>query len=246
MARRPKKELTERQLHILEVLDRYQQQHGYPPSIREICQHANISSTSVANYYLDQLEARGMIERAGRVSRGIRLVKPLSEMLEAEASGPLPGQALKEAAKRALSAVEEMIKIPLVGRIFASEPVPLPDTDFRYMGFVDIARSMLPGREKVDELFALEVRGDSMIDAMVNDGDYVIMRPAHDVRNGDMVAVWLEDKEETTLKYFYKEGKRVRLQPANPTMDPIYIDNGASVRLQGKVVMVIRSLHTAQ
>jgi repressor LexA len=139
-----------------------------------------------------------------------------------------------------------MIKIPLVGRIFASEPVPLPDTDFRYMGFVDIARSMLPGREKVDELFALEVRGDSMIDAMVNDGDYVIMRPAQDVRNGEMVAVWLDDRSETTLKYFYKEGKRIRLQPANPTMDPIYIDDIANVRVQGKVVMVIRSLQTVQ
>ena len=246
MARKPKKELTERQLHILEVLDRYQQQHGYPPSIREICQRADISSTSVANYYLDQLEERGMIERAGRVSRGIRLVKPLAEMLEAESSGPLPGQALKEAAKRARSAVEEMIKIPLVGRIFASEPVPLPDTDFRYMGFVDIARSMLPGRDKVDELFALEVRGDSMIDAMVNDGDYVIMRPAQDVRNGEMFAVWLDDRNETTLKYFYKEGKRIRLQPANPTMEPIYIDDIANVRVQGKVVMVIRSLQTVQ
>jgi repressor LexA len=132
-----------------------------------------------------------------------------------------------------------------VGVIFASNPVPLPDTDFKYMGAVDIARSMLPPREKIDELFALEVRGDSMIDAMVNDGDIVIMRPVRgNVRNGEMVAVWLKDKQETTLKYFYKENGRIRLQPANPTMKPIYIDNPATVDVQGRVVMVIRSLNS--
>jgi repressor LexA len=81
-----------------------------------------------------------------------------------------------------------------------------------------------------------------MIDAMVNDGDIVIMRKAHDARNGEMVAVWLNDKEETTLKYFYKENGRVRLQPANPTMRPIFVDDPATVEVQGKVVMVIRQV----
>ena len=81
-----------------------------------------------------------------------------------------------------------------------------------------------------------------MIDAMVNDGDVVIMKPAHEAHNGEMVAVWLEGKDETTLKYFYNEGSRVRLQPANPTMDPIFIDDPSSVRIQGKVVMVVRQL----
>ena len=81
-----------------------------------------------------------------------------------------------------------------------------------------------------------------MIDAMINDGDKVIFRQASDAQNGDMVAVWLSDNEETTLKYYYNEGDRVRLQPANPTMGPIYINNPDQVHIMGKVVMVIRHL----
>lgn len=81
-----------------------------------------------------------------------------------------------------------------------------------------------------------------MIDAMINDGDIVIMKPAVEARNGEMVAVWLDNKDETTLKYFYNENGRVRLQPANPTMDPIIVEDPRSVRIQGKVVMVIRQV----
>jgi repressor LexA len=84
----------------------------------------------------------------------------------------------------------------------------------------------------------LRVSGDSMIDAMVNDGDIVIMRKENDARNGDMVAVWLSD-DTTTLKYFFREGDQIRLQPANPTMEPIYVDPG-EVQVQGKVMMVLR------
>jgi len=119
----------------------------------------------------------------------------------------------------------------------------MPTSDFNYFdpeSGVEIARSLLPAREKVNELFALEVQGDSMIDAMVNDGDLIIIRPSNQALNGEMVAVWLDDKDETTLKYFYKEKNRVRLQPANPTMDPIYVDNPEELRIMGKVVMVIR------
>jgi repressor LexA len=103
---------------------------------------------------------------------------------------------------------------------------------------------MLPAREKGDDLFALEVQGDSMIDAMVNNGDYVIMKRVEDVNNGEMVAVWLKDRDETTLKYLFKEEGRVRLQPANPTMQPIIIDDPSTVEIQGKVVMVIRQVKT--
>ena len=81
-----------------------------------------------------------------------------------------------------------------------------------------------------------------MIDAMVYDGDIVVMKPAHEANNGEMVAVWLEDRDETTLKYFYSEKGRVRLQPANPTMKPIMIEDPTTVKIQGKVVMVIRQV----
>jgi repressor LexA len=96
---------------------------------------------------------------------------------------------------------------------------------------------MLPG--STEGLFALTVSGDSMIDAMVNDGDIVIMRQQNTAHNGDMVAVWLSPGDTTTLKYFYNEGDRVRLQPANPTMEPIYM-SPEQVQVQGKVMMVLR------
>ena len=107
-------------------------------------------------------------------------------------------------------------------------------------------RSLLPPREKVADLFALEVKGDSMIDAMVNDGDIVIMKRVQEAKNGEMVAVWLRDRDETTLKYFFLEKNgRVRLQPANPQMQPIYIEDPSIVQVQGKVVLVIRRLEQA-
>jgi repressor LexA len=238
MARKRSKDLSERQKKILDVLARFQEQFGYPPSIREICDQANISSTSVVNYYLEQLEGMGYIQRDGRVSRGIRLIKPLAD---------IESSVFSQAAESIRQSVEELLRIPVVGRIFASVPVPVPSSDFNYFdaeSMVDVARSMLPGKEKSSDLFALEVQGDSMIDAMVNDGDIVIMKRSHEARNGELVAIWLSDRDETTLKYFFLENGRVRLQPANPTMQPIYIDDPNIVEVQGKVVMIIRQLES--
>lgn len=242
MPRRRAKGLTDRQKKILEVLERFQTQVGYPPSIRDICDKAAISSTSVVNYYLDQLENLGYIERDGRVSRGIRLLKPVSEI---ENMGTAVVSTVRQTAKSVRQVVDELLRVPVVGRIVASAPVPVPPSDFSYFdaeSMVDVARSLLPAREKGGDLFALEVQGNSMIDAMIFDGDIVIMKPAKEVRNGDLVAIWLNDRDETTLKYFYLEDGRVRLQPANPTMSPIYVDDPAVVDIQGKVVMVIRQV----
>jgi len=107
---------------------------------------------------------------------------------------------------------------------------------------VDIARSLLPSREKGTDLYALEVKGDSMIDAMINDGDIVVMKRAIEARNGEMVAVWLPRDNEATLKYFFKEKDGFRLQPANPTMKPILIKKDEPLEIKGKVVMVIRKV----
>jgi repressor LexA len=153
-------------------------------------------------------------------------------------------QAIREIARR----TTELLSIPVWGRIGASLPVPMPAAEGSYFdpeSTVEIARSLLPSREKVNELFALEVSGLSMIDAMVNDGDIVIMKRTQSANNGEMVAVWLEDTDETTLKYFYNESGHVRLQPANPTMGPIIIDNPERVRVQGKVIMIVRRVDTA-
>ncbi len=216
---RKSKGLGERHHKILEFIQDYQRKHKHPPSIREIGESCGISSTSVVNYYLDQLEKSGHIERDRKISRGLRVI------------GQTP--------------IGEMFRVPMLGRIVAGEPIPIPASDFNYFGAdesIEIATSLMPPREKGKELFALEVQGNSMIDAMVNDGDIVVMKPTQEAKNGDMVAVWLPEKNETTLKYFYKEKDGYRLQPANPTMKPILIKKNESVEIKGKVVMVIRKV----
>jgi len=226
---RKKQGLSERHKKILEVLEDYQVNVGYPPSIREIGKEAGISSTSVVNYYLDQLEDKGYIERDRKVSRGMRLIKDVT------------GQ-LMDAVE---DTMESMLRIPLAGRIGAGIVIQPPDSDFDIFPAdegIEVARSMLSDKDANANLYALEVEGTSMIDAMVDDGDIVIMKHTREARNGEMVAVRLSDSDETTLKYFYRENGRVRLQPANPTMQPIIIDDPSSVEVQGKVVMVIRQM----
>lgn len=217
-----KGKLSDRQRRMLEFIQSHSLENGYPPSIREIGSAVGISSTSVVNYNLNRLVDEGYLSRDQHVSRGIRLTEKVARFTEQ---------------------VAETLRVPLVGRIFASEPVPMPGTDSAIFGVEDaleISREMLPA--KPDGLFALEVQGDSMIDAMVNDGDIVVMQRDPDWRNGDMVAVWLEDKEETTLKHIYREGTKLRLQPANPTMAPIYVENPEHVQVQGKVMLVVRQM----
>lgn len=234
---RKSKGLSERHHKILDLLQKYAEK-GYPPSIREIGEQTGITSTSVVNYYLEQLEKWGFIERDRRISRGLRVVpEKLAEL----------GNVLAFPVHTAAEVINDFMRIPVVGRIGASLPMPVPASDFNYYDAetgVDIARSMLPAK-KVDGLFALEVQGDSMIDAMVNDGDIVIMRKVDsnaEAKNGEMVAVWLPERDETTLKYFYKEKDGYRLQPANPTMQPIMIKGTERLEIRGKVVMVIRKI----
>lgn len=231
---RKSKGLSERHIKILTLLDKYSDK-GYPPSIREIGEQTNITSTSVVNYYLEQLEKWGYIERDRRISRGLRVVPEMLANL---------GLSIAETVTET---VNDFLRVPILGRIGASLPMPVPGSDFNYFGAdegVEIARSLLPAK-KVDGLFALQVKGDSMIDAMVNDGDIVVMRKVDsnaEAKNGDMVAVWLPSRDETTLKYFYKETDHYRLQPANPTMQPIYINKNEQLEIKGKVVMVIRKV----
>jgi repressor LexA len=240
MARRSEG-LSERLKKILFFLANFVRENGYSPNIREIGDSISVGSTSLIDYYLNQLEELGYIARDKHIARSIRMLKPL------------PGDSASTGAVRniqttAAHIANDILRIPLLGRIVASAPIPMPTSDLGYFdpdSSVEIARSLLPARDKTNELFALEVNGDSMIDAMVNDGDIVIMKKAQEANNGEMVAVWLDDENATTLKYFYKENDRVRLQPANPTMKPIYIDNPATLRIMGKVVMVIRQIKTA-
>ena len=221
-AQMAKRKLSDRQSRMLDYIQDFSTENGYPPSIRQIGAAVGISSTSVVNYNLNRLVEEGYLHRDQNVSRGIRLSEKFASTIPS-----LP----------------EIVRVPMVGRIFASEPVPLPSTDSPMFGAdeaVEITRDLLPSDE---DLFALEVKGDSMIDAMVSDGDIVVMKKAVEWRSGDMVAVWLTDREETTLKYIYRDGSRVRLQPANPNMEPIMVDDPSTLDVQGKVMLVVRQLH---
>ncbi len=211
--------LSPRQEKILAFISQYLNQHHFPPTIREIGEQVGISSTSVVNYNLTALEKKGFIERDKNISRGLRLI---------DHERSLPRQ--------------RRLGIPLLGRIAAGEPIPIPDsgTDFALMGdqVIDLSSSMFQNTER---LFALQVSGNSMIDALINDGDIVVLRHQQHAENGEMVAAWIADKGEATLKRFYLEGDRVRLQPANPSMKAMYFD-AKNVEIKGKVVMVIRQL----
>lgn len=223
-----KKPLSERQNQILMFIRRYFDQHSMPPTIREIGEAVEISSTSVVNYNLTKLKEKGYLERIPEVSRGLRLTRKGLHVLGEVVAG-------------ASEALSRVVKVPLLGNIVAGEPIEVFTSDYSAYDeddAVELSYNMLPDK-KIDDLFALRVNGDSMIDAMVYDGDIVVMRREDTARNGEMVAVWLTPDDETTLKYFYHEGDMVRLQPANPDMDPIFV-NPNNVRVQGKVVMVLR------
>jgi len=221
---RTRKGLTERHQKILDFLNLRLREQGYPPSIREIGEATGISSTSVVTYYLKQLTEMGLIERDAKYSRAVRLTSVPSVMSA------------------------DLIKIPIMGPIAAGTPILVPEAGVTYIGdemdAVDVARSLLPIQEKGVQPYALRVKGDSMIDAMINDGDIVIMKPAVKANNGEMVAIWLPNRDETTLKYFYKEKDGYRLQPANPTMGPIHVNKDEPLEIKGKVIMVIRKVDT--
>jgi repressor LexA len=208
------KKLSRRQEAMLDYIERFIDEHSYPPTIRDIQRDLNISSTSVVDYNLNALEQRNLIRRNRNISRGIEVVN----------RPPL---------------VSSTLRIPIVGQIAAGEPIPVLEDVVIDENTEQIELSPeLVGRRD-DGLFGLRVRGYSMIDALINDGDIVILRHQQTCNNGETVAVWLKNEQETTLKKYYAEDGRVRLQPANAQMAPIYTtpDN---VEIQGKLVTVFR------
>ncbi|WP_376788781.1 transcriptional repressor LexA [Thermoflexus sp.] len=200
---------------ILHFIARWYQQERTYPTVREIQRGLKISSPSVVDYHLRQLEKEGLIVRVGRRSRGIRLRQ-------------WPD---------GLAPVEDMILIPFMGSIAAGEPIPHPDAEPH--AWIRIPR---PWLAHGNGLFALQVRGNSMIDALIGDGDLIIVQPTPEVRDGEMAVIWLTDRHETALKYVYREGDRVRLQSAHPIMSPFDVP-AEVVQIQGKVVQVLRSLN---
>src|SRR4051794_9282665 len=210
------KDLSRRQRSILDFIEQFLEANDYPPTIRDIQRDLNISSTSVVDYNLKVLEQRNLIRRNKNISRGIELV------------GRGGGR-------------RNIVTIPLIGQIAAGLPIPVPGDleSSESVDVIELSSDLVPDSGR--ELFALRVKGHSMVDALINDGDIVLLRRQETCENGETVAVWLREQKETTLKRIYFEGDRVRLQPANVTMEPIYTaaDN---VEIQGRLVTVVRSI----
>ena len=210
--------LSTRQEQILDFLREYHADRSYMPSVREIQAACNISSTSVVDYNLRLLERDGYIRRSPDISRAIELVGE---------EGP---------------ELVEVTMVPVLGAIAAGQPIPVPEAS-AYAAEDRETVALPPGLtpRNPDGLYALRVKGFSMIDALITDGDIVILRPTTQANNGDMVAAWLSIEEEATLKHFYLEGETVRLMPANTTMDPIIVP-ADKVQVHGRVVAVMRRM----
>ena len=211
------KALSAKQQRIIEFARRFWEDMGYPPTVRDIVNGCNISSTSVVDYNLSILEREGYIRRHSGISRGIELLS------------------------RSLTASQRM-QVPVIGQIAAGAPIPVPTPDIwdvtASSETMEITEDLARGKK---DIYALKVKGTSMADALINDGDTVLMQYTNVVENGEMAAVWLKAEKEVTLKKVYREPGSIRLQPANSQMQPIHteLDN---VEIQGKVIGVIRQL----
>ena len=211
--------LSARQERILEFIREFLEERHYPPTVRDIQQGCEISSTSVVDYNLKILKREGYVLREAGVSRGIELVG---------AWGRLGG-----------SAGPELVTVPVLGSIAAGEPLPVFTSDIG--GYDDFENVELPPSllNAGADVYALRVKGESMIDALVADGDLVLLEPAQTADNGQMVAAMVTD-EGATLKRFFMQGDTVRLQPANETMQPIEVP-ADRVEVHGRVVGVVRT-----
>ena len=211
-----RKRMPARRQQILEFIQEFMTENGIPPTVRDVQKACEISSTSVVDYNLRILVRDGYLNRRPDVARGIELLDN-------------SGQPVSNAPR-----------VHIVGPIAAGQPIPAFSTEdsasSAEFDTIEVSPD-LPRRH--GKLYGLTVNGSSMIDALIDDGDVVIIKPTNDATDGEMVVAWLKAEEEATLKKFYLEGDRVRLQPANSSMSPIYCD-ARNVEIRGKVVAVIR------
>jgi repressor LexA len=203
--------VSETRQRVLKFIRDFIEDRGYAPTVRDILKGCNISSTAVVQHHLNILEREGHIHRDPEVFRSIQLLDR-----------------------------KNIVRVPLLGNIAAGEPIPVPDSETwknEVVEALDLTEDLTRGKE----VYALKVKGFSMVDALIDDGDIVLMEAAETADDGDMVAVWLKDKQEVTLKRLFREQEMVRLQPSNSSMEPIYV-NPQNVEVQGKVVGVVRKL----
>ncbi|MBL3647022.1 transcriptional repressor LexA [Bacillus vallismortis] len=202
--------LSKRQLDILRFIKAEVKSKGYPPSVREIGEAVGLASSSTVHGHLARLETKGLIRRDPTKPRAI-------EILDEEVDIPQ----------------SQVVNVPVIGKVTAGSPITAIENIEEYFPLPD---RMVPPDEHV---FMLEIMGDSMIDAGIFDKDYVIVKQQNIANNGEIVVAMTED-DEATVKRFYKEDTHIRLQPENPTMEPIILQN---VSILGKVIGVFRTVH---
>ena len=205
--------LNEKQKNILKFIENYYIEYGISPSIREIQNGCKITSTSVVDYNLKSLQKKGYLNKRSDISRAIKLNKD----------------------------TQHTNKIPILSNIAAGEPLMVNPDQTSFNEDTD-PYVELPNHISSDpDLFALKVKGDSMIDALITNDDIVIMKSSNNASDGEMIAAWLPKDEETTLKRFYFTGDKVELRPENPKYDSLFLDP-KEVVIKGKVVGVIRKV----
>lgn len=206
------KRLTEKDYQILDYIYEQLNENGFPPTVREICEAVSLNSPATVHARLKKLEELGIIEKQSAKNRGMRLVDYTPRGIENTPIEP-----------------EEFMNVPVYGKITAGEPITAVENIERHFPIpMDFAHNK--------DIFMLRVQGESMINAAILDGDYIIVEKQPTASNGDIVAA-LIDGTDATVKTFYKENGHFRLQPENDTMEPIIVDN---VEILGKVVGVYR------
>ena len=221
-AKRNTKELTVRQKQILRYITKQIQSNGYAPSVREIGKAVGLSSTATVHSHLQKLEKLGYIKKENQKGRTLRILKKEDDLYE-------PKRLQREPSK-AFYNKKEMVDVPVVGKITAGSPIlavqNVTDTFPIPLDFVGNSQS-----------FMLVVSGESMIEAGILDGDYILVRRQNVAENGEILVALIDD--EATVKTFYKEKDHIRLQPENSTMDPIIVPD---CKILGKVIGVFRKM----
>lgn len=227
---------AERRRKILEQIARYVAEHGFPPSVREIAEAVGLASPSAAHHHLTALEREGLLERHSLpdhpLSRALRLTaRGEAELgITSRRSTPAPAERGRVTPFR-MPVERDLLALPVIGEIAAGQPM---EAYAEGTETLEVPRSL----QARDDSYVLRVRGKSMIDALIDDGDFVVVQPQATAHDGDIVVALLEDNG-VTLKRFFREKDRIRLQPANSAMEPIY---ATELQIQGKVVGVIRKL----
>lgn len=217
------KDLSAKQQQILDFIIQQQSQRGYPPSVREICEAVNLSSTSTVHGYLERLERKGMIRRDPTKPRAIEILyHPDRKLLPEEMPEP----------EFTTVPPTEVAQVPIIGRVTAGEPIlAVENIEDHFALPLEVLG------DDPDKVFMLHVRGESMINAGILDGDMILVRQQNTARNGEIVVALIDDS--ATVKRFYREKDFIRLQPENDFMAPIYVKDAS---ILGRVIGIYRRM----